>query len=84
MHADQLREDLRAFIATNFMYTTERPLSDDVSLLESGLIDSTGAIELITHIESTLGRTFADSDLVAANFDSIDRILEFVGRTSDE
>ncbi|HQZ33457.1 MAG TPA: acyl carrier protein [Ilumatobacteraceae bacterium] len=83
MHADDLRENLRDFIAKNFMYT-ERAVSDDTSLLESGLIDSTGAMELITHIETTLGRTFADSDLVAANLDSIDRILTFVGRTASD
>ncbi len=76
MDADALRTDLRSFIATNFLFTDDA-VADDMSLLESGVIDSTGAMELIGHVEDLLGVTVADEDLVAANFDSIDRIVAF-------
>lgn len=82
MDLDAMRADLRTFIAKNFIFTDEAAIADDASLLDSGLIDSTGAMELITHVESTVGRTFADDELVASNFDSIDRIVSFLTRSA--
>jgi len=80
MNADTLRTDLRRFVTSNFLFDDDATLDDGASLLESGLIDSTGVLELVTHLESTLGVAFDDRDLVAANFDSIDRIVDFVSR----
>jgi len=82
MDLDTIRADLRTFIARNFLFADEAAIDDGVSLLESGLVDSTGAMELITHVESTVGRTFADDELVASNFDSIDRIIDFITRSA--
>lgn len=78
MDLDAMRADLRTFIAKNFLFTEEAAIADDASLLNSGLIDSTGAMELITYVEGIVGRTFADDELVASNFDSIDRIIGFL------
>lgn len=80
MDDDALRANLRTFVADNFLFQEANSLDDGASLLESGLIDSTGAMELITHLESLLGTTFDDDQLVAGNFDSIDRIMQFVAR----
>lgn len=80
MDADSLRTDLRAFIATNFLFDASAVVADDESLLEGGLIDSTGAMELISHVEGLIGVMVPDEDLTASNFDSIDRIVDFVGR----
>ena len=77
MDRDAFRTHLRTFIAQNLLFSAETELDDSASLLESGLIDSTGAMELIAHVEATVGRTFDDGDLVASNFDSIDRIVAF-------
>lgn len=77
MDRDAFRSHLRTFIAQNLLYSAETELDDSASLLASGLIDSTGAMELIAHVEATVDRTFDDSDLVASNFDSIDRIVAF-------
>lgn len=81
MDASALRTELRTFIAGNFLYSDD-PVADDASLLESGLIDSTGAMELISHVEALLGVTFDDDQLVAANFDSVDRIVAFASRVT--
>ncbi len=78
MDRDEFRSHLRTFIAQNLLFSAETELDDSASLLESGLIDSTGAMELIAQVEATVGRTFDDGDLVASNFDSIDRIVAFV------
>ena len=65
-------------------------LSDDVSLLEAHIVDSTGIVTLATYIEVTFGIDLDDDDMTTANFDTVQRIARFVagrraaggGRTS--
>jgi len=77
MDADALRAELRSFIAANFLFADEATVVDSASLLASGVIDSTGAMELISHLAGLLGAAFADEDLVADHFDSVDRMIAF-------
>lgn len=60
------------------MYDDASTLADDASLVGSGLLDSTGVLELISHLEGELGFEFRDDELVGANFESIDRIVTFL------
>ena len=71
--------DIRSFIIENFLFgDTSQDLGDTVSLIEAGLVDSTGILELVAHVEQTWGVTIADADIVPANFDSIGRIAAFI------
>ena len=71
---------IRAFIIENFLFgDTSHDLSDDVSLIEAELVDSTAILELVAFVEETYGITVGDADIVPANFDSIGRIAAFVG-----
>lgn len=71
---------IRAFIIENFLFgDTSRDLGDDISLIETDLVDSTAILELVAFVEETYGVTVADADIVPANFDSIGRIAAFVG-----
>jgi acyl carrier protein len=70
------------FIATNFIFDEETKLEPDASLLDTGIIDSTGVIELVTYLEEEFGITIEDRELVPDNLDSINRIAVFVsGKT---
>lgn len=74
---------LRAFLVENFPLGGDiENLDPDVSLLEAGVIDSTGVLELIGFLEETFGLSIPDEDLVPANFDSIANILGYVARRS--
>lgn len=74
-----LANDIRAFIVDNFLFgDTSQDLGDDVSLIEAGIVDSTGILELVGHVETTYNVTVRDADIVPANFDSIGRIAAFV------
>lgn len=77
-------ETIRAFIVENFLFgDTSVDLGDDVSLIETGIVDSTGVLELVGFVETTYGLTVGDADIVPANFDSIGRLAAFVAaRTS--
>jgi acyl carrier protein len=52
-----------------------RTLPGDASLIEAGIIDSTGVLELVGFLERTYGLRIADHELVPENLDSIDRVV---------
>jgi acyl carrier protein len=71
--------EIRTFIIENFLFgDTSVDLGNDVSLIEADLVDSTGILELVSHVESTYRIEVKDSEIVPANFDSIGRIAAFV------
>ena len=72
---------VRAFIEDNFLFREDRSaVSDTESLLEAGLIDSTGVLELVAFIESEFSIAMADADLIPENLDSIRAIVAYVDR----
>lgn len=71
---------IRDFITTNFYVADPATLEDNVSLLDRGIIDSTGVLEVIGFIEDTFGIKVEDSEMLPENLDSIDRIVGFVTR----
>ena len=50
-----LAADLRSFVINNFLLGRQEALNDDDSFLEQGIIDSTGILELVAHLEETYG-----------------------------
>jgi acyl carrier protein len=78
---DPLITELRTFIVQNFLFGDESsPLSEDDSLQEQGIVDSTGILELVCHLESTYGIKVSDSELVPDNLDTIARVARFIER----
>jgi acyl carrier protein len=74
-------EQIKTFIVDNFMLG--RPaaeLGNDDSLLDKGIIDSTGVLELVSFVEQTFGITVADEDLVPENLDSVNRLEAYIKR----
>lgn len=76
-----MRETLRAYILETFMFgASPHELDDDVSLLQSGILDSTGVLELILHLEQQYGVSIDATELMPENLDSINRLLAFLAR----
>lgn len=70
---------IRAFIEDNFLYRTEQAqLSDSESLLEAGLVNSTGVLELVDFLETEFQIRMADEEIVPANLDSIKAIVTYI------
>jgi acyl carrier protein len=80
MHQDQIRDDVSSFIKTNFIFSDNKTLGPDESLLGTGIIDSTGVLELISFLEGKYKIAFADNELVAENFDSVNKIVACITR----
>lgn len=73
-----LAASLREFIKENFLFGGDDSFSDDDSFLELGIVDSTGVLELITHLESTYGVIVEDTELLPENLDSIANLQRFI------
>lgn len=80
MSLKEIEDTVSMFIRTNFIFDTKKTLDADQSLMETGVIDSTGVLELIAFLEQTFSVKFHDEDLVAANFDSVRKIAACVSQ----
>ena len=70
---------VQEFIESNFRYKTDtNEISIDKSLLDSGLIDSAGILELVTFIESQFNVEVTDEDIIPDHFETINHIVSFV------
>jgi len=79
--AREIELQIRSFIIENFLFgETDCKLSNDDSLLDQGIIDSTGVLELVMFIESTYGIAIMDDELVPANLDSVNSLVRFITR----
>lgn len=71
---------LREFIVDTFLFGDGDTLREDTSFLESGIIDSTGILELIFFLEETFDVKIEDDELVPENMDSLKNISRFMER----
>jgi acyl carrier protein len=75
----QIRADLTEFIVANYLFgdVTQAPL-DDTSLVEEGIVDSTGILELIEFLEYRFGIEVSEDETVPENLGSIASLTSFV------
>jgi len=73
-------EKVRQFIRQNFYTAAAVELADDTSLLDAGIVDSTGILEVVTFLETEFGFKIDDSELLPDNLDSVGAIVGFVQR----
>jgi acyl carrier protein len=75
----EVESKVRSFIEENFLFRDDQAaLSDSESLLDAGLIDSTGILELVAFLEKEFAIQMADAEIVPANLDSIRSITDYV------
>ena len=76
-----VENQIRRFIAQNFFIQGgEAAVKDDLSFLESRIMDSTGVLEFVAFLESTFGVKVEDEELTPENLDSVRLAAEYVGR----
>lgn len=74
---------IREFVVVNFLFGEEGKIGDDTSFLESGIIDSTGLLELVGFLEERFGIRVADEELVPENLDSLSNISAYLAGKLD-
>ena len=61
-------ERIRSFVVEKFPLARKRNIKDSDELLESGIMDSLGILDLVAFIESEFNITVSDEDLSPENF----------------
>ncbi len=74
----EIRDSIRQFVLTHFPTARKRPLDDQDPLLERGIVDSLGILDMIAFLESEFQITVNDDDLIPENFKDIARITHYV------
>jgi acyl carrier protein len=75
-----IKQQLRSYVEENFVLSATRKLNDGDSLLDSGAVDSTGFIELISFLEGHFGIEVRDEEMVPENLDSLDNLAAYITR----
>ncbi|HGY56246.1 MAG TPA: acyl carrier protein [Caldithrix abyssi] len=74
-----VKEKIVQFFEENFMVNLKDDgIGDDDSFLESGVIDSTGVLELVTFLEENFGIKVEDDEIVPENLDSINNLIRYI------
>jgi acyl carrier protein len=73
-------KEIRSYIVDNFLFEDDENLREDTSLIEDGIVDSTGILELVAFIEEQFELNVPDDELVPENFDSIRNLAHYVNR----
>ena len=69
---------IRSFIVDNFLFGDDDGLDDQISFLDSGIVDSMGILEIVNFINEEFQVTVADIELLPENLDSIDNIANYL------
>jgi acyl carrier protein len=77
-------EIIRQFLLFNLLaFDEDLTIEDDENIFESGFVDSSFAMQLVSFVEEEFKITITDDDLDLANFSSINRIVQFVERKTN-
>lgn len=74
----EMHEKIKTYIVGNFLFGDDKGLEDSTSFLDSGIIDSTGILELISFLEESFALTIHDDELIPENLDSINNLIKFI------
>lgn len=75
-----IKGSVRTFITKNFYVANANALTDEISFLDTGIIDSTSVLELTAFLEETFKIQVADDELLPENLDSLSAVEAFVTR----
>ena len=71
------------FIKQSFLWSDEVSLDYDTSLMEGGIIDSTGILQLVSFLQSQFGIKIEDDEFTPENLNSLRNITEYVLRKTN-
>ena len=80
----ELRDKLRDYVIKNYLFGQAGDFHDTDSFWEMGIMDSTGVLELISHLEEEYSIVLEPNELVPENLDSIEKLANFVNRKTGQ
>ena len=79
MQTTSIEPEIYKFIVDNFMSGQADGLGYGESLLQKGVIDSTGVLELVTFLQDNFEITVEDDEIIPANLETVNFIVSYVG-----
>ncbi|HBZ57452.1 MAG TPA: acyl carrier protein [Syntrophobacteraceae bacterium] len=74
------RATVTEFVVENFLFGDGDRLEDETSFIGSGIVDSTGIMELVAFLEETYGIAVEDEEVIPENLDSLVQVVAFLER----
>ena len=75
----EIKDTVRTFLVENFFLNTRSiTIEDDTSLMEKGIIDSTGILEVVEFIQTVFNIPISDDEIIPGNLDSLNNVACFV------
>jgi acyl carrier protein len=75
-----IRDQVHQFITSNFYVPDPQALADEASFLDTGIIDSTGVLELVSFLQEQFGIVLEDGEIVPENLDTVANIVNLIQR----
>ncbi len=80
-----IQAQIRDYIAQNLLFSDDGfGYPDDASFLEEGIVDSVGIMELVMFLEENFGLTVDDEDLTPDNFDSVNKLANYIKQRTEK
>jgi acyl carrier protein len=77
----EIEPSIRQFIAARLLYSQDGfQYADHTPLLQEGIIDSLGVVELVEFVQTRFGVQVAQQEVRPDNFDSVARLAAYVRR----
>ncbi len=84
MTTDRYMQEIREYIVNNCLFGDAGSLEDeDASLIQNGIIDSTGVLELIAFLEAKYDIEVDNEEVLPENLDSVNKIVRFLAGKLD-
>lgn len=80
MQTADIEREVNNFVITNFLFGQPTDLSPEESLLQKGVIDSTGVLELVAFLEDHYVIKVEDQEIIPDNLDSIRSVASYVAK----
>ncbi len=80
MQAQTAEERIREFVVKHFPIARKKGLNSSEKWLETGMIDSLGILDMVHFLEEEFSLVISDDELQPDNFESLNAVVEFVGK----
>ena len=78
VYMQEIAQEVRRFVIENFLFGEDGQFSNDDSFFERGLVDSMGILTLVEFVKQKYGISIEDEEIVPDNWDSVQRIANFI------
>jgi acyl carrier protein len=80
LDTSQIGHSIKQYILSHFPPARRRELREEDPLLESGIVDSLGILDVVAFIEAEFNVKVEDEDLTSENFQNIARMARYLDR----